>query len=90
MSNIGAEDTRIRCLIEGEAVLNARHIICCGRKSCDALSVTVQLRAGVKRTHHVTLDRNLHRLIVCIVQASDARKTVVTRALLITVRADLD
>ncbi|KAH6920670.1 hypothetical protein HPB50_028342 [Hyalomma asiaticum] len=45
MSHIGAVDTvdtRLRCLTEGEAVLKARHIICCGVKTCTETLLTVQ------------------------------------------------
>ncbi|CAN7938883.1 unnamed protein product [Ixodes hexagonus] len=42
MRHIGNLETRIRCLVEGEEVLNAGHIICCGVKASSAASVTVQ------------------------------------------------
>ncbi|KAH6938877.1 hypothetical protein HPB50_014235 [Hyalomma asiaticum] len=45
MSHIGAVDTvdtRLRCLTEGEAVLKARHIVCCGVKTCTESLLTVQ------------------------------------------------
>lgn len=42
MSHIGGSETRVRCLIEGEEVLNAGHIICCGLKESTASSYTVQ------------------------------------------------
>ncbi|KAH7955388.1 hypothetical protein HPB52_000810 [Rhipicephalus sanguineus] len=42
MRHLGAVEPRLRCLIEGEEVLNARHIICCGVKTCSDTSLTVQ------------------------------------------------
>ncbi|KAH6923547.1 hypothetical protein HPB50_002169 [Hyalomma asiaticum] len=45
VSHIGAVDTvdtRLRSLTEGEAVLQARHIICCGVKTCTETLLTVQ------------------------------------------------
>lgn len=42
MRHVGATETRIRCLVEGEEVLNAGHLICCGVKTCTTESVSVQ------------------------------------------------
>ncbi|KAL1426749.1 hypothetical protein MTO96_018064 [Rhipicephalus appendiculatus] len=42
MRHLGAVEPRLWCLIEGEEVRNARHIICCGVKTCSDTSVTVQ------------------------------------------------
>ncbi|XP_077548361.1 uncharacterized protein LOC144161593 [Haemaphysalis longicornis] len=42
MRHVGASDKRIRCYTEGEAVLDAGHLVCCGVKCQEASSVTVQ------------------------------------------------
>ncbi|XP_075536681.1 uncharacterized protein LOC142571884 [Dermacentor variabilis] len=42
MTHIGGSETRVRCLVEGEEVLNAGHIVCCGLKECTVSSYTVQ------------------------------------------------
>ncbi|KAH6945488.1 hypothetical protein HPB50_008727 [Hyalomma asiaticum] len=42
MAHIGSSETRVRCLIEREEVLNAGHIICGGVKECTASSYTIQ------------------------------------------------
>nr|XP_054920609.1 uncharacterized protein LOC126518183 [Dermacentor andersoni] len=43
MAHIGGSETRVRCLVEGEEVLNAGHIVCCGLKQCTVSSYTVQV-----------------------------------------------
>lgn len=55
--HIRSREKRIRCIIEGEEVLNAHHIICCGVKACSTQSVTVQdlcvQTSHVKNTHEL-------------------------------------
>lgn len=43
LKHIGGEgDRRIRCIVEGEAVLNAGHLLCCGISAHSASSLTIQ------------------------------------------------
>ncbi|XP_075737097.1 uncharacterized protein LOC142776738 isoform X3 [Rhipicephalus microplus] len=42
MAHLEASEKRVRCLIEGEEVLNAGHRICCGVKACNIDAVAIQ------------------------------------------------
>ncbi|XP_037514033.1 uncharacterized protein LOC119390500 [Rhipicephalus sanguineus] len=51
MGHLETSEKRIRCLVEGEEVLNAGHLICCGVKACSVRAVSVQ--ALCLQTSHV-------------------------------------